>query len=105
MRFSFDYDSSTSAIFFGLKNSDIHLEKLSTEAFEKALQKAKIIAQGAHQKLGKLIAISGCSSELKGSVDIFDHSNLTGKDLGQLSADPNRLLIRFSKYYEFELVE
>ncbi len=103
--FSFDYDPNTSAIFFGLKNPNSHLEKLSTEAFENALQKAKIIVQGAHLKLGKLISISGCGSELKGSVDISDRSNLTGKDLGPLSADPNRLLVKFSTNYEFQLME
>jgi uncharacterized protein YggE len=103
--FSFDYDTRTSAIFFGLKNPNRHLEKLSTEAFENARRKAGIIAQGASRNLGKLVGISGCSSELKGSVEISDRSNLTGRDLGPLSVDPNRLLVKFSTNYEFELVE
>ena len=103
--FSFDYNPSTSAIFFGLQNPNRHLEKLSRQAFENALRKANIIAQGANRNLGKLISISGCSSELKGSVQISDRSNLTGRDLGPLSVDPNRLMVKFSTNYEFELVE
>lgn len=102
--FSFDYDNSTSAIYFGLENPDIHLEKLATESFDKAFNKAQIISKGAQHKIVKLHNISGCSSELKGSVEISDRSNLTGKDFGPLSIDPNRFMIKFSIYYEFQLM-
>jgi uncharacterized protein YggE len=101
--FSFDYDKNTSAIFFGLIDPNRHLKKLSAEAFGNALKKAEIISKGAEQNIGKLWSISGCSSDLQGSVEVSDRSNLTGKDLGPLSVDPNRLMIKFSTYYEFEL--
>lgn len=103
--FSFDFDNSTSAIYFGLEKPDIHLEKLATESFNNALKKAQIISKGAKHKIAKLANISGCSSELKGSVEISDRSNLTGKDFGPLSIDPNRLMIKFSIYYEFQLTK
>ncbi len=100
----FEFDLKRSAIFYGLISSDKYFKTLATDVYKKARLKAKIIAEAANKKLGKLMKITGgCGDKLKGSVTLSDRSNLTGKDLGPLSADPSRLVISFSKDFEFKI--
>lgn len=103
--FSFEseyLDPNQSAIVFGLKNPQVHLETLASKAYKKALINAKTIAKATDIKLGKLIGISGCGSGLKGTVT-FPGEDLIGKELGPLSADPERLSIKFSTTFEFRI--
>lgn len=97
------FDANLSSIVFGLKNSDVHLDALAAQAFTKAQKKALTVAKAANKKMGSLIGISGCGGELEGTVMSFAGQDLIGKDLGPLSGDPERLSIKFSKTFEFEL--
>ncbi|NOZ68097.1 MAG: SIMPL domain-containing protein [Deferribacteres bacterium] len=100
----FEFDLKRSAIFYGLVDPDKYFETLATDVYRKARTKAEIIAKAANRRLGKLVNITGgCGDRLQGSVTLSGRSDLTGKDLGPLSADPSRLVISFSKNFEFKL--
>jgi hypothetical protein len=106
-RFDFDFPSeftfNKSAIYFGLLSPDKHLETLAVEAFKKAEHDAKIIASSVKKKMVGLVNVTGCGDMLEGNVTLPYKSNLTGKDLGPLTSDPARLMIRFSKDYGFKI--
>lgn len=97
------FDVNFSCIVFGLKNPDVHLGKIAAQAFANAQKKALTVSKAANKKIGNLIGISGCGGELEGTVVSFTGQDLIGKDLGPLSGDPERLSIKFSKTFEFEL--
>jgi hypothetical protein len=103
--FSIDFDIRKSSIFFGLKEPSQYLEKLAAEAYFKAKEKAMKIAKASNVKIGKLEKISGCGQDLEGTISISNINSLVGRDLGPLSADPNRLTIKFKKDYEFEIIK
>jgi hypothetical protein len=99
--FTSGFSIKTSSILFGIKEPSNYLGELASEAFDTARKKAAIIAAASDQKLGDLFRISGCGDDLEGTVSISDINTLVGKDLGPLSTDPNRLVIRYKKKYKF----
>jgi len=103
--FSFDFDYSKSAIVFGLSSYDKLFSELAAEAYNNAKNDAKVIVSATGNKLGELLRVSGCSDKLEGSVNLSDNLNLTGKNLGPLSLDPKRLLVKFSTTYEFAILD
>ncbi len=105
--FDFDLPSeftfNKSAIYYGVANSDKYLETLASTAFKQAERNAKIIASSVNRKLSGLVNVTGCGDILEGSASLPFRSNLTGKDLGPLSTDPSRLIIKFSKDFGFKI--
>jgi len=103
-RFSFYRRANleNSFLLFGLEDPSHHLESLVKSAFEVAQHDATVIAQSTGKKVGNLIGISGCGGTIEGTAD-FDDSVWIGKDLGPLSADPERLNIQFEKSFDFKL--
>ncbi|MBI4698563.1 MAG: SIMPL domain-containing protein [Nitrospirae bacterium] len=93
----------SSIIYYGINDPDIYLGQLIASAHEKAKKQAEIIAKALNKKVGDIMKISGCGSVIEGTVDIYDKSLSTGKDLGPLSADSKKLVIKFDKDFEFEL--
>lgn len=105
--FDFDLPSeftfNKSAIYYGVANSDKYLKTLVSDAFKKAERNAKIIASSVNKNLSGLVNVTGCGDILEGNASLPFKSNLTGKDLGPLSTDPSRLIIKFSKDFGFKI--
>ena len=55
--------------------------------------------QGKHNKTLRCENVTGCI--LEGAASVPFKTKLTGKDLGPLSADSERLAIKFSKAFGF----
>ena len=100
---TFEYMLGKSAIYYGLTSTDKQLEILAAEAFNRAEHDAKIIAPAIKKRLVGLINVTGCGDLMEGDVTIPFKSNLTGKNLGPLSSDPSRLMIKFSKDFGFKI--
>lgn len=98
-----DFNFTKSAIYFGVKNTDDHLSALAAAAFKKAEHTANILAQAFKKKVTGLLNVTGCGDLLEGSMSIPFKSNITGKDLGPLSGDPSKLMIKFSKDFGFKI--
>lgn len=101
--FAADFAFNKSAIYYGMASSEKYLEALASQAFKKAERDAKIIASAVNKKLSGLVNVTGCGDILEGSVSLPFKTNLTGKDLGPLSADSSRLMIKFSKDFGFRI--
>ena len=105
--FDFDLPSeftfNKSTIYYGVASSDRYLEMLAAEAFKKAENDAKIIASSVNKKLTGLVNVTGCGDALEGNASLPFKSNLTGRDLGPLSTDSSRLIIKFSKDFGFKI--
>jgi len=101
--FASDFAFNKSAIYYGMKSSAKYLEALAAEAFRKAEADAKILATAVNKKMTGLVNVTGCGDILEGPVSLQFKTNLTGKDLGPLSADSERLAIRFSKDFGFRI--
>jgi hypothetical protein len=99
--FATDFVFNKSAIYYGMTSSAKYLKTLAAEAFRKAEGNAKIVAAAVGKKITGLVNITGCGDMLEGAVSVPFKTNLTGKDLGPLSADSDRLMIRFSKDFGF----
>jgi hypothetical protein len=103
----FDFPSSidmnNSTVVFGLKEPNRLLAALASEAYVNARRNAEIIARASNKALGGTVSIGGCGCDLEGTVTISDKGNLLGKDLGPLSVDPSRLVVKYEKKYEFAL--
>jgi len=101
----YDYFSSLNlegdAVFYGLKEPFVQLKLLSKPAYDNARLHAMAIAEGAGKKLGKISSITTCGSCLEGESSLNEASGKVGKDLGPLSFDPNRLVIKYSADYYF----
>lgn len=97
------FDINQSSILFGVQNPVHHLENLSKDAYENAFQKAKIISKSSGKKIVGIKKISGCGECLEGPVNIAEINKYMGADLGPLTLDPNRLVIKYEKKYEFEI--
>ena len=100
---TYSFDLNSSAILFGLKDPNPHLESLAAEAYVRARINAESIAKATGRQIGDLVGISGCGGELEGTARLED-SVWVGRDLGPLSSDPERLNIKFNKTFEFEIV-
>jgi len=101
--FAADFAFNRSAIYFGMTDGANHLEKLAAEAFRKAEGHAKILAKAVNRKMTGLVNVTGCGDIPEGAVTVPFKTNLTGKDLGPLSADSERLAIKFSKDFGFRI--
>jgi hypothetical protein len=101
--FPMDIDMNKSSILFGLKEPNQLLATLASEALLNARRNAEIIAKASNRTLGDIFSIGGCGCDLEGTVTITDKGNLLGKDLGPLSVDPSRLVVKYDKKYEFML--
>jgi hypothetical protein len=101
--FPIDIDMNKSSILFGLMEPDRPLAALASEAYGNARRNAEIIARASNKKLGVIIRIGGCGNDLEGTVNITDKGNLLGRNLGPLSIDPSRLVVKYEKKYEFAL--
>jgi uncharacterized protein YggE len=99
--FTQNFDINKSSILFGLQTSSHYLESLSREAYREARQKAEVIAKSTNRNNVTVLKISGCGASLEGPVNASNINEHIGKDLGPLSADPGRLVIKFSSDYEF----
>ncbi len=101
--FATDFAFNKSAIYYGMTSSAKYLETLAAEAFRKAESNAKIVAAAVGKKMTGLVNVTGCGDMLEGAVSVPFKTNLTGKDLGPLSADSERLAIKFSKDFGFRI--
>jgi uncharacterized protein YggE len=98
---SSSFDTNKSSILFGLQTPFHHLEGLSREAYKDARQKAEVIAKSMNWNNIRVLKISGCGASLEGPVSTSNINEQIGKDLGPLSVDPGKLVIKFSSDYEF----
>ena len=101
--FATDLAFNKSAIYYGMTDSSKYLKTLAAEAYRNAEGNAKILATAVGKKVNGLINITGCGDLLEGAVSVPFKTNLTGKDLGPLSADSERLAIKFSKDFGFKI--
>jgi len=101
--FSSSIDLNSSTIVFGLKDPNRLLAAVASEALVNARRNAEIIAKASNKSLGGVVSIGGCGCDLEGTVSMVGNGNLVGRDLGPLSADPNRLVVKYEKNYGFEL--
>jgi uncharacterized protein YggE len=95
------FDINKSSILFGMQTPFHHLEGLSREAYKDALHKAEVIVKSTIWNNLRLLKISGCGASLEGPVSTDNINEQIGKDLGPLSVDPGKLVIKFSNNYEF----
>lgn len=98
-----DFTFGRSMILYGVSSLDNYLESLAALAFKKAERDAKILSKAVNKKLRGLVNITGCGDLLEGDVSLSFRSNPTAKDLGPLSTDPSRLMIKFSKDFGFKI--
>ncbi len=101
--FATDFAFNRSAIYYGMTDSSKYLKTLVAEAYRNAEGNAKILATAVGKKVTGLTNITGCGDLLEGAVSVPFKTNLTGKDLGPLSADSERLAIKFSKDFGFKI--
>jgi hypothetical protein len=99
--FSASIDMNNSTIVFGLKEPNHLLAALASEAYVNARRNAEIIAKSSNKALGDIASIGGCGCDMEGTVTISDKGNLLGRDLGPLSVDPSRLVVKYDKKFEF----
>lgn len=94
-------DMNNSTIVFGLKEPNHLLAALASEAYVTARKNAEVIAKSSNKILGDIASIGGCGCDMEGTVTISDKSNLLGRDLGPLSVDPSRLVVKYDKNFAF----
>ncbi len=106
--YGFENEYGRTTILFGLSNKDDLLAKLTKESYEKAKRDATIMAEATGNKIGQLQKLTCCKNELTGSfvLDSWRESPaLTGRELGPVSLDPERLQVTFSSDFIFNIIE